>query len=78
MIQIYIFRPNHDQFGYFITLIYKIHGDFDNPKMFVITDDDVLDEENTRPGIIGSLKDAFIQKDFLFIGCLVPEPFLIT
>lgn len=50
------------------TLVYKIHGDFDNLDMFVITNDDVMNEDNTRPGIINSLKDAFLRKNFLFIG----------
>ncbi|AFS81469.1 hypothetical protein NKOR_08040 [Candidatus Nitrosopumilus koreensis AR1] len=50
------------------TLVYKIHGDFNNPEMFVITDGDVLDEDNTRPGIINALKDTFLRKNFLFIG----------
>ena len=49
-------------------LIYKIHGDFDDPGMFVITEEDVLNEDNSRPGIILSLKDAFLRKHFLFIG----------
>ena len=50
------------------TLIYKIHGDFENPDMFVITDEDVLNEDINRPGIINALKDTFLRKHFLFIG----------
>ena len=49
-------------------LVFKIHGDFDHPDLFVITDDDSTDIENTRHAIITSLKNSLFRKHFLFLG----------
>ena len=49
-------------------MVFKIHGDFDHPDLFVITDDDSTDIENTRHAIITSLKNSLFRKHFLFLG----------
>ncbi|MDI1495474.1 MAG: SIR2 family protein [Cenarchaeum symbiont of Oopsacas minuta] len=49
-------------------IIYKLHGDFDHPDLFAITEDDYNDIENTRSGIINALKVILMRKHFLFLG----------
>lgn len=49
-------------------LVYKLHGDFEHPDMFVITNDDSLGIEETRPAIINALKNSMFRKHFLFLG----------
>ncbi len=49
-------------------LIYKLHGDFDHLDMFVITRDDSLKIEETRPAIMNALKNSMVRKHFLFLG----------
>ncbi len=49
-------------------LIYKMHGDFDHPDMFVITNDDSISLEKTRPLLVNSLKNSLARKHFLFLG----------
>lgn len=49
-------------------LIYKLHGDFDHPDMFIITNDDSSKIEETRPAIINAFKHDLFRKHFLFLG----------
>lgn len=49
-------------------MIYKLHGDFDHPDMFVITNDDSEKIETTRPAIINAFKNSLFRKHFLFLG----------
>ena len=49
-------------------VIYKLHGDFDHPGLFVIAEDDYSKIENTRQLIINALKNALARKHFLFLG----------
>lgn len=49
-------------------LVYKLHGDFEHPDMFVITSNDSLKIEKTRPAIINALKNSMFRKHFLFLG----------
>ncbi|MCV0372738.1 MAG: SIR2 family protein [Nitrosarchaeum sp.] len=49
-------------------MIYKLHGDFEHPDMFVITTNDSINIETTRPAIINALKNSLFRKHFLFLG----------
>ena len=49
-------------------LVFKIHGDFDHPNLFVITNDDSTNIENTRRAIVTSLENSLVRKHFLFLG----------
>ena len=49
-------------------IIYKLHGDFDHPDLFAITEDDYNKIEETRHAVITTLKNILIRKHFLFLG----------
>ena len=49
-------------------VIYKLHGSFDHPDMFAITEDDYNEIEDTRNAIITTLKNILARKHFLFLG----------
>ena len=58
-------------------LIYKLHGGFEYPDKFVITENDYDDVEKTRPAIINALKDTLARKHFLFLGYSIDDPDLL-
>ena len=49
-------------------VIYKLHGSFDHPDLFAITEDDYNEIEDTRDAIITTLKNILVRKHFLFLG----------
>ena len=49
-------------------VIYKLHGSFDHPDLFAITEDDYNEIEDTRNAIITTLKNILVRKHFLFLG----------
>ena len=50
------------------TLIYKLHGDFENADLFVITDNDERQVLEKKPFITNSLLNDLARKHFIFIG----------
>lgn len=50
------------------TIIYKIHGDFEHPDLFVITEEDERLVFEKKPVIMTSLLNDLARKHFLFIG----------
>lgn len=66
--QMKFFKPNRD------VLVYKMHGDKDNPNKAVITRDDYESYSKYRSAFTTQLKGELLSKMFLFIGFSFEDP----
>lgn len=61
-----------DEFG--TIPIYKIHGNWKDPKHCILTQTDYEDYFKTRKNFINALKTSLLQKTFLFMGFSFKDP----